>query len=172
MPRLLALACACLFSATAVAAPQKLLTAATIRTSDPARPLATALVWDDSGRLLDVGDARVLRGKYPRAERIDAGQATVIPGLIDAHGHVMGLGYALMRADLVGTRDKAEVVRRLRDYAAPGRTMPGCWAAAGTRTTGRKKSSPPPPISMPPFPTARSGWSAWTAMPAGPTAPR
>ncbi len=118
MPRLLALACACLFSATAVAAPQKLLTAATIRTSDPARPLATALVWDDSGRLLDVGDARVLRGKYPRAERIDAGQATVIPGLIDAHGHVMGLGYALMRADLVGTRDKAEVVRRLRDYAA------------------------------------------------------
>ncbi len=125
MLRLLVLACACLCTSAAVAAPQTLLTAASIRTSDPARPQATALVWDESGRLLDVGDAAALRGKYPQAERIDAGQATVIPGLIDAHGHVMGLGYALMRADLVGAQDKAEVVRRLRIYAA---TLPaGAW---------------------------------------------
>lgn len=118
MLRPLVLACACLCAGVAVAAPQTLLTAASIRTSDPDRPQATALVWDGSGRLLDVGDAAALRRKYPLAERIDAGQATVIPGLIDAHGHVMGLGYALMRADLVGARDKAEVVRRLQAYAA------------------------------------------------------
>ena len=92
MLRPLVLACACFCVPAAVAAPQTLLTAASIRTSDPARPQATALVWDENGRLLDVGDAAALRGKYPQAERIDAGQATVIPGLIDAHGHVMGLG--------------------------------------------------------------------------------
>ena len=129
MLRLLVLACACLCTSAAVAAPQTLLTAASIRTSDPARPQATALVWDESGRLLDVGDAAALRGKYPQAERIDAGQATVIPGLIDAHGHVMGLGYALMRADLVGAQDKAEVVRRLRAYAA---TLPADAWLLGT----------------------------------------
>ena len=43
MPRLLALACACLFSATAVAAPQKLLTAATIRRVTPYFVLAFVL---------------------------------------------------------------------------------------------------------------------------------
>src|SRR3546814_20885680 len=37
----------------------------------------------------------------------------------------MGLGYALMQADLVGARDKAEVVARLREYE---KTLPeGAW---------------------------------------------
>src|SRR5690606_41939366 len=53
---------------------------------------------------------------YPDAERIDAGEATVIPGLIDAHAHLMGLGYALMQADLVGASDKTEVVARLKAF--------------------------------------------------------
>src|SRR3546814_5503604 len=83
------------------------------------------MAWDESGRLLAVGDAKTLQAQYPDAERIDAGEATVIPGLIDAHGHVMGLGYALMQADLVGARDKAEVVARLREYE---KTLPeGAW---------------------------------------------
>ena len=48
----------------------------------------------------------------------DAQGATVVPGLIDAHAHLMGLGFALMQADLVGTRSKAEVVGRLQAFAA------------------------------------------------------
>jgi predicted amidohydrolase YtcJ len=35
--------------------------------------------------------------------------AIVVPGLIDAHAHLMGLGHALMRVDLVGTRSNALV---------------------------------------------------------------
>ncbi len=103
----------------------QLLTAARIHTSDPARPVATAIAWRADGTILDIGDAAALAAKHPDARRIDAGAATVIPGLIDAHGHVMGLGYALMRADLVGARDKAEVLARLRAFE---QTLPaGAW---------------------------------------------
>lgn len=92
------------------------LTAGRIHTSNPEQPQVQAIAWDGSGRLLATGDAQELHSRYPQATRIDKPEATVIPGLIDAHGHVMGLGYALMRADLTGTRSKDEAIARLRDY--------------------------------------------------------
>ncbi len=94
----------------------QLLTAARIHTSDPQHPVATAMAWDASGRLLAVGEVKDLLARYPDAQRIDAGDATVIPGLIDAHGHVMGLGLALMRANLVGSTSKDDVLARLREF--------------------------------------------------------
>ncbi|HJR74236.1 MAG TPA: amidohydrolase [Luteimonas sp.] len=105
------------------------LTAARIRTSDPQQSTAEAMAWDDAGRILAVGDAKTLLARYPKAIRIDAGKATVIPGLIDAHAHLMGLGYALIRADLVGTQDKADILRRLREYE---KNLPaGAWLLGG-----------------------------------------
>jgi len=97
---------------------ERLLTAARIHTSDAAMPVATAMVWDADGRILAVGDAGELQRLHPEAERIDAGDATVVPGLIDAHAHLVGLGHALMQADLVGARSTAEIVERLQAFAA------------------------------------------------------
>lgn len=109
-------------AATAHAADgEHLLTAARIHTSDVATPVATALAWDAAGRVIAVGDAAELAARYPDAERIDAGDATVVPGLIDAHAHLVGLGHALMQADLVGARSTAEIVERLQAFA---RDMP------------------------------------------------
>ncbi|RST31773.1 amidohydrolase [Sphingomonas ginkgonis] len=55
----------------------------------------------------------------PRAEQlVDAGGMTLLPGLIDAHGHIMELGLAALQLDLTGTRSLAEFQRRLKDYAA------------------------------------------------------
>lgn len=120
---------AAMFSATALAGQVQVLTAARIHTSDPQRPVAEALAWDEGGRVLAVGSAQEVLARYPRATRIDAAGKTVIPGLIDAHGHVMGLGYALMRADLVGANDKAEVIARLREYE---KQLPaGAWLLGG-----------------------------------------
>lgn len=129
MRRITWIATLCCLAATAQAADVHLLTAARIHTSDPAQPQVEAMVWDASGRVLAVGDAKALLARYPDAERVDAGDATVVPGLIDAHGHVMGLGYALMQADLTGARDKAEVVARLKAYE---KTLPeGAWLLGG-----------------------------------------
>ena len=76
----------------------------------------TGLVVGDDGRvkrLLSAADARPAA-----AERIDAGGKTLLPGLIDAHGHVMGLGLTAIQLDLVGTESLEELQQRLRDYAA------------------------------------------------------
>ncbi|MEN1971008.1 amidohydrolase family protein [Luteimonas sp. MJ204] len=104
---------------------EKLLTAARIHTSDADMPVATAMVWGADGRILGVGDAGTLAARHPDAERIDAGNATVIPGLIDAHAHLIGLGEALMQADLVGARSTDEIVQRLQAFA---KDLPqGAW---------------------------------------------
>ena len=101
------------------------LTAATIRTMDPARPVAGAMAFDDAGAFLAVGEAGALHARWPDATRLDLGSATVIPGLIDAHGHVAGLGLSRMRVELEGTRDKAEVLARLRAFSDS--LQPGDW---------------------------------------------
>lgn len=91
---------------------------ARIHTMDAAQPEATALAWDKDGKLVAVGAREDLDAKYPEAPHIDAGGATVVPGLIDAHGHVLGLGMTLIQADLVGTTSKEEVLARLRAWVA------------------------------------------------------
>ncbi|WP_246149879.1 amidohydrolase [Arenimonas fontis] len=109
----------------AAAADVTVLSAARIHTGVPGRPAVEAMAWDREGRILAIGDrARLLRS-HPSARRIELPDATVIPGLIDGHAHLMNLGIALLRADLAGTADKAEVIARLRAFA---RNLPdGTW---------------------------------------------
>ncbi|WP_201315758.1 amidohydrolase [Dyella sp. EPa41] len=91
-----------------------LLVNAHIHTMDPSRPEATALAWKEDGRLLDVGDTADLQKRYPDATKVDAQGATVIPGLIDAHGHMLGLGMTHIQVDLVGASSKQEILDRLK----------------------------------------------------------
>jgi predicted amidohydrolase YtcJ len=57
------------------------------------------------------------------ATRIDAKGRTLLPGLIDAHGHVTDLGFAALQLDLVGSSSLGDLQQRLKAYAAahPGR---------------------------------------------------
>ena len=121
----IALAMLALAGPGAATADVTVLTADRIYTMDPATPTATALAWDEGGRLLMVGDTASLGARYPQARRVDAKGSTVVPGMIDAHAHLMGLGFALMRADLVGAESKDAVIARLRDFE---RSLPaGTW---------------------------------------------
>ncbi|MCM2310896.1 MAG: amidohydrolase [Steroidobacteraceae bacterium] len=98
---------------------------ARIHTLTGEQPSAEALAWDATGRIVAVGSKNAVLAQAAGATVHDAGGATVVPGLIDAHAHLMGLGFALLRADLVGTRSKAEVIERLQAFAA---TLPeGTW---------------------------------------------
>ncbi len=74
------------------------------------------LLIGDDGRvkqLLSSGEARP-----SAAARIDAGGKTLLPGLIDAHGHVMSLGFGALQLDLTGTTSLKDLQQRLRTYAA------------------------------------------------------
>jgi hypothetical protein len=95
-----------------------IVTNARIYTGDPTRPLAVAMAVKD-GRIAFVGGTRgALALAGPRTERLDAGGRTIIPGMVDAHAHLLGLGEALRVVDLVGTRSADEVIARVRARAA------------------------------------------------------
>lgn len=49
---------------------------------------------------------------------VDGQGRTLLPGLIDAHGHIFGLGYAALTLDLVGTTSLQDLQQRLGAYAA------------------------------------------------------
>src|SRR5262249_7290331 len=75
------------------------------------------LLIDSQGKvakLLDRNDKRPDRLDF----KLDAHGRTLIPGLIDAHGHVMELGTIALSLDLSGTNSLAEAQAALRRYAA------------------------------------------------------
>ena len=115
-------------AAAAIAAPAAdvtVLDAAHIYTSNPQQPQVQAIAWGKDGRLLATGDLATLAGRYPKAHRVSLPKATLLPGLIDAHGHVMGLGWSLLQANLVGSRSKPEVIERLQAFEKT--LAPGAW---------------------------------------------
>ena len=91
----------------------------------------TGLVIGEDGkvvRLIRAGDE-----KQPAkiTSRIDVGGRTLLPGLIDAHGHVvdspgqgMGLGLTSLRLDLNAVRSIAELQQRLKAYAEANPDVP------------------------------------------------
>ncbi len=98
---------------------------ADIRTLDADKARAEAMVVGEDGRILALGKAVRLARDYPAARQHDLGGGVVLPGLIDAHGHLLNLGLALMSVDLMGAKSKDEVIQRLHRFAA---TLPeGAW---------------------------------------------
>jgi predicted amidohydrolase YtcJ len=76
----------------------------------------TGLLIGDDGKVREVfnGPPRAVRYQHI----VDMRGRTVMPGLIDAHGHVIDLGFTALRLNLTGTSSLAELQQRLRDYAA------------------------------------------------------
>ena len=71
------------------------------------------LVVDDRGRVAATLPAGAVP---PKGRRVDVGGRTLLPGLIDAHGHVMALGELALKVDLNGTTSLADAQERLRGY--------------------------------------------------------
>jgi hypothetical protein len=76
-----------------------------------------ALAFDDQGKVLAVGTAAEVAAKAPGARQVDMGGRTVLPGLIDAHGHVFGLGQMLTQLDLSATTSLPDALKAIGDYA-------------------------------------------------------
>ena len=102
-----------------------IITNARIYTVDDTRPVVEAVAVS-KGKVLFAGNATgamALKGAATRV--VDLGGRTVIPGMVDAHGHVSGLGDALHIVDLTGTSSYDEVVARVAERA---KSMPkGQW---------------------------------------------
>ena len=76
-----------------------------------------SMAFDDKGKIIAVGTAAQVAAKAPKAKHLDMQGKTVIPGLIDAHGHVFGLGEQLTQLDLAGSASLADAQKAAADYA-------------------------------------------------------
>jgi predicted amidohydrolase YtcJ len=106
-------------------APDLILVNGHIHTMDDEAPAATAVAIRD-GRFVAVGsdeEMRALAGGQTRIE--DLTGATVVPGLIDAHNHLLATGRTLREVRLYDTRTIPEIVARVADRVR--QTPPGEW---------------------------------------------
>src|SRR5690625_3403802 len=70
------------------------------------------------GKMEATGTGEVLEKNYPQiTRRIDGGGRTLLPGIIDAHAHVMGVGIRELDVNLAGIRSLEEVLRVLEEFA-------------------------------------------------------
>jgi predicted amidohydrolase YtcJ len=81
----------------------------------------TGLVFDDDGKVVQV----LARGEErPRVDyRLDGEGRVMLPGMIDAHVHVMDIGFAALTLDLSDTTSLEDALARIRTFAEenPGR---------------------------------------------------
>jgi predicted amidohydrolase YtcJ len=75
------------------------------------------LLIGDDGKVIETLAPNV-RADINAQHRVDGGGKTLLPGLIDAHGHVLDLGMVQMTVQLIGTSSIADLQQRLRAYAA------------------------------------------------------
>ena len=76
----------------------------------------SVLVVGDDGRVLAAGPEALVED-YPDARVIDGKGFTVLPGLIDAHAHVYGLGRLAVNLDLAGVASVDDAVVMIADHA-------------------------------------------------------
>ncbi|EIM03413.1 amidohydrolase [Rhodanobacter denitrificans] len=72
----------------------------------------------EQGKVVATGSHAELAGRAGDAKVIDGHGRTLLPGLIDAHGHVLDLGYARNSVDLTGTQSLQEALAKVKAYAA------------------------------------------------------
>ena len=157
-----------------VQAQSYVVTNARVYTVDDARPRAEAFAVVN-GSFATVGSAAAVRRAHPDLPVHDLAGATVTPGLIDAHGHLMGLAMTSLTADLVGSTSTVDVVARLQRFAEgrAGRDVDR-RAGLGPERLARPRRrlavrSPAAPTSTPPSRTVPWSSPASTGTRRGPT---
>jgi predicted amidohydrolase YtcJ len=96
---------------------------ANIHTLDPKKPTASALAVEGE-KIIAIGSDDEILQSYPKAEQINAGDRTVIPGLNDSHIHLEDFALSLQKIDCE-TTSRQECLDRVAARAR--NTPPGEW---------------------------------------------
>lgn len=146
--------------------PDLLIFNAHVITMNPGQPAAQAIAIQQD-RIVWVGsndEGKKLFGDKVRA--MDLHGATILPGVIDSHTHLLELGNSLLRLNLkdVATEQEAmEQIRKRVASAAPGEWIlgwgwdEGKWAAAYPNNHTLSRVSPNNPV----FLTGLHGFASW-----------
>ncbi len=88
-----------------------------------------SLAYDSAGKIIAAGSAPAVASQAPGARHQDLGGKTVLPGLIDAHGHILSLGHSARQLSLRDTRTLAEAQAAMAAYARANPASP--WLLGG-----------------------------------------
>lgn len=69
------------------------------------------------GKVLEISNEGSLAEKYSDATVLDGQSWVMLPGLIDAHAHVMGLGFQELDINVVGIGSLDATLQKITDYA-------------------------------------------------------
>src|SRR5262249_12061089 len=97
--------------------PDLLLVHGNVVTMNPAKPTAQAIAIAGE-RIAWVGSDSEAFKLFPSAGTMDLQGDTVLPGIIDAHTHMLELGKSLLRLNLKDVATPEEAVARVRQKAA------------------------------------------------------
>jgi len=135
-------------------------------TMNPQQPTAEAVAIK-GGRIEWVGSTADARKLFAGASATsDLGGATVLPGIIDAHGHLINLGESFLKLDLKGVDTPQEVARLVKEKANTVRTGEwilgwgwdeGKWAANYPTHELLTEAAPTNPV----FLTGLHGFAGW-----------
>ncbi|WP_088330658.1 amidohydrolase [Lacimicrobium sp. SS2-24] len=71
----------------------------------------------EQGKVVATGDQSLV-ARYPQATQLDGQGRTLLPGLIDAHGHILELGEALLRVDVRDSNSPQQAAEQVAAFAS------------------------------------------------------
>lgn len=96
-----------------------------ILTMEEAVPEVEAFAVGEDGFIAAVGTAAGLKTTFPGAEVVDLDGRTVMPGIIESHGHLLSLGQSSLELNIEGAASPEDAVARVAERVA--NTPSGEW---------------------------------------------
>ncbi len=108
-----------------------------ILTMNESEPIAEAFAVKDD-LILKVGNSEDILRDFPGAYVVDLYGQTVMPGIVESHGHLLTLGQSFLELNLEGTKTPEEAIKKVEEKirnSSPGEWIigwgwdEGAWAA-------------------------------------------
>jgi predicted amidohydrolase YtcJ len=125
----------------------------------------------DQGKIVAVGSDQEMRARFAGAEEVDLQGQTVMPGIVESHGHLLNLGLAQLELNIAGVATPAEVAQKVKERAAqtpPGEWIigwgwdEGAWAASYPTNEQLNQAAPHHPVWL----KGLHGFAGWANAPA------
>lgn len=78
-------------------------------------PIVEAFAVKD-GYIFTVGTSKDILKSFPTAKIVDLNNKTVMPGIVESHGHLLTLGQSFIELNLEGTKTPGEAVKKVEEH--------------------------------------------------------
>lgn len=144
---------------------EKVFINAHVVTMDESVPTAEAFAVG-RGKFLAVGSSKEMLRSYPQVEVVDLRGRTVMPGIVESHGHLLSLGQSFLELNLEGVKTPEEAVLKVRqrveaipegEWITGWGWDEGAWAKSYPTQEALSRVSPDNPVYL----RGLHGFASW-----------